>query len=76
MTKKRRAEIKALVLAYGGFEKLAKAVGVSAAYLYMVICYGTRRGEPEFLNKLEAEIGVAPSEWPKPKRRDQQSSAA
>lgn len=75
MTKRRRAEIKALVIAKGGFPRLAERIGCTAAFLYMVISHGTRRGSVELLYKLRDELGVDPAEWPKPKSRKQQSAA-
>lgn len=76
MSKKRRAQIVALVIGKGGFGALSKRIGYSKEMLYAVIKWGTRRGQPELLVKLRDELGVDPMEWPKPVPRRVQSSAA
>lgn len=68
MTKKRRAQIVALVMQKGGFAKLAKRIGWSKETLYAVIKWGARRPSLDLGYVLKEELGVEPNEWPKASR--------
>lgn len=68
MTKKRRAQIKAMVMAKGGFAALSSRIGWSKEMLYAVIAWGKRRPSVDLGYALKTEFGVEPNEWPKAQR--------
>lgn len=76
MTKKRRAQLVALVMQKGGFKKLSERTGWSKETLYAVIKWGVRRPGMDLAYKLKEELGAEPNEWPKAARDFRAKAAA